>query len=523
MKKFLAVALVVMMILSTVVLSSCGKSESAMGDDVKNLSYWVPFSSTRAQTYNDILMYQQREKDSGVHIDFIHPASGTEAEQFNLLISSGDLPDMIEYDWSLYPGGPEKAIEDGIIIPIDDYLDKAPNFKKALESGGLAKTYSKGSTTDTGKHFGFTSLNIGDYRVFNGPCIRKDLLKKAGLSVPETIDEWTTALRKFKEMGIPSPLSGQLDYLCYTDHSNFVGAFGIGNRWYIDGNTIKYGPMQDEYKEFLTLLKMWYDEGLIDKDIATNESSLVDYKMLNNETAALPILYIGSGLGKYLPKMEQEHPDWDLVSTPYPVKNKGDINEFPTMEQDTVSMRTIAITSKCKNIEAAVKWCDFWYSDAGKMLTTFGVEGDTYTMVDGKPTYTDKILHNPEGMSVNEAMNFNFRAASACPGFNQVPEYLEQYYQYDKQKEAFKMWQENTEPGRKHLIQNLNPTMDETDTVASIKADLDTYVDEHIWNFVTGKESLDDYDSFRDTIKTKFRFDEYQKIMQAQLDRYNKK
>ena len=39
--------------------------------------------------------YQETEKKTGIHIEFQHPAVGQEKNQFNLLMSSGDYPDVI--------------------------------------------------------------------------------------------------------------------------------------------------------------------------------------------------------------------------------------------------------------------------------------------------------------------------------------------------------------------------------------------------------------------------------------------
>lgn len=34
-------------------------------------------------------------------------------------MADGNLPDLMEYNWGVdYPGGPEKAIRDGVIIPL---------------------------------------------------------------------------------------------------------------------------------------------------------------------------------------------------------------------------------------------------------------------------------------------------------------------------------------------------------------------------------------------------------------------
>ncbi|RKX89115.1 MAG: hypothetical protein DRZ90_17440, partial [Spirochaetes bacterium] len=50
---------------------------------------------------------------------------------------------------------------------------------------------------------------------------------------------------------------------------------------------------------------------------------------------------------------------------------------------------------------------DFIYSDEGRMLMNFGVEGDTYTLKGGKPVYTDKITANPEGLGFHESLVTN--------------------------------------------------------------------------------------------------------------------
>ena len=65
--------------------------------------------------------------------EFIHPPAGEEASNFNLMVASGDLPDLIEYSFLAYKGGPEKAIEDNVILDITDLMqEKAPNLSKQL-------------------------------------------------------------------------------------------------------------------------------------------------------------------------------------------------------------------------------------------------------------------------------------------------------------------------------------------------------------------------------------------------------
>lgn len=206
--------------------SGCGPEKFASEKETGiTLSYWANMDSnvsTRIQSYNEVSMYQQREKDSGIHINFLHPANGQAKEQFNLMIASRDLPDMIEYGWNNYQGGVQKAIDDGVITALNDYMQYAPNFSAALnDKNELSPIYRKGSLTDQGKYYGFTTLNIGDYRVFAGPAIRKDWLDELGLAVPETIDEWTEVLKAFKEQkGASVPLTGMLTLLATGNFSS---------------------------------------------------------------------------------------------------------------------------------------------------------------------------------------------------------------------------------------------------------------------------------------------------------------
>ena len=141
-KKLVTVALAGTVAAAVLGLTGCGGG----GSDIKqpeekatSFTYWVPMNAniaTRIQNYNEVAMYQQREKDSGIHIEFIHPALGQEAEQFNLMIASRDLPDLVEYNWVNYQGGVQKAIDDGVIIKLNDYIDQyAPNFKKTVSDG----------------------------------------------------------------------------------------------------------------------------------------------------------------------------------------------------------------------------------------------------------------------------------------------------------------------------------------------------------------------------------------------------
>ena len=82
------------------------------------LEYWMPLDATAAQvvsSYAENTAYQKAQEVTGINIEFIHPTVGEAQSQFNLLIVSGDLPDMIQYA-AFYSGGVYQGYEDGAYV-----------------------------------------------------------------------------------------------------------------------------------------------------------------------------------------------------------------------------------------------------------------------------------------------------------------------------------------------------------------------------------------------------------------------
>ena len=209
--KLIAVVLTVMLVSSLL----CGCGGTKMAREEGKYTYWVQLSSSVGQTqksYSDLLMYQEMQKRTGVEIEFMHPISGSSgSEPFQVLLASTELPDMIEYNWASYPGGADMAVENQVIIALNDYMEEcAPNYYSYME-GEKSKEfplYKLQTISEKGNYYGFKNLNIGTYRGFAGLIVRKDLLEKWGLDIPVTIDDWTNVFKVAKENGIKKPLTG---------------------------------------------------------------------------------------------------------------------------------------------------------------------------------------------------------------------------------------------------------------------------------------------------------------------------
>ncbi|GAA0134035.1 extracellular solute-binding protein [Paenibacillus sp. YSY-4.3] len=489
---------------------------------VKTLSYWGEINGNLIgvkASHDEIPFFQDWQKKTGVTLKFTAPPTGQVKEAMNVLLASGDLPDLIEYNFlGDFPGGPEKAISDGYIVRLNDLIDQyAPNLKKYLAENPDVDKMIK---TDSGSYYAFPFVRGDEYlRVFQGPIIRKDWLDELGLPVPETIDEWTETLRAFKEKkGAAAPLSFVSKPRFFNESGNgaFIGAFGVNRGFYQEDGVIKYGPAEPGFKEYLRVFHDWYKEGLIDKNAATADTKSLDSNIASGATGAT-IGNAGGGIGKWQPLVEANDAKAVLVGTPYPVLHKGDKPKFGQRNQAYASEGTVAITTAAKDPELAVRMLDYGYSEEGHLFFNFGTEGVSYNMENGYPTYTDLVLKNPDKLAPAQGISLYARGSYNGP-FIQDKRYAEQFFALQTQRDAVTTWQ-NTDSA-KYNLPPITPTPEESSEYAAIMNDINTLVDEMTLKIILGAEPIDQYESYVAKMKS-LKLDRAIEIQNAALERYN--
>ncbi|WP_028560190.1 extracellular solute-binding protein [Paenibacillus pinihumi] len=488
----------------------------------QKLTYWGEITGNLVgvkPTHQDVPFFQEWQKKTGVQLEFIAPPSGQGREAMNVLLASGDLPDLIEYNFlGDFPGGPERAIKEGYIVRLNDLIDQyAPNLKKYLQEN---PDIDKMVKTDSGSYYTFPFIRGDDYlKVFQGPIIRKDWLDDLGLPVPETIDEWTETLRAFKEKkGAAAPFSVVSKPRFFNDSGNgaFIGAFGVTRGFYQENGQIKFGPAEPGFKEYLNLFREWYKEGLIDKNVATADMKAVDSNMASGATGAT-VGNAGGGIGKWQPLVEGNDPKAVLVGTPYPVLQKGDTPKFGQRNQSFSSEGTVSITTALKNPEIAVRMLDYGYSEEGHMFFNFGTEGVSYNMEGGYPKYTDLLMKNPDKLAPAQAISMYARGSYNGP-FVQDKRYAEQFFALQTQRDAVSTWQKTD--AAKYNLPPLTPTPEESSEYATIMNDINTLVDEMTLKIILGSETLDQFESYIAKMKS-LKLDRAIEIQNAALERYN--
>ena len=203
--------------------------------------------------------------------------------------------------------------------------------------------------------------------------------------------------------------------------------------------------------------------------------------------------------------------------------DKGEISNFQQVFPAATS-KAIGISATCGNYEKAVEWCDYIYSDEGVVLQLFGIEGDTYTVqeIDGKQRYiyTDKILNYQDNgfTSLQNAM-WHYMLPCNAPGYNQHSDYLYNFYQMDRQKEAIETWNIAVDNAAKHILPTLTYTEEEAREIADIQEIAEPELEVALCDIILGKKSIDTYEDAIKQAKSNG-YDRWIEIAQGAYDRY---
>ena len=484
MKKALITALAIMMI--ALPAFAQGAQEAAAADDAPaKLTYWAPMS-TKIKNVNDfseLPYWQEVMKRTNTEIEFTNVSAENKilSEQFSILQVSSDLPDIVEYKWASYVGGPQSAIDDGFIIPLNDIFEKyCPNITKYLqEHPEIAKECS----TDDGTYYCFPFFRGYDYEnnglLFSeGTIYRMDILKSLGFeNAPETADELYEVLVAIKNAGVVEiPMSVRPDHI----NRVFAPAFDSWDSWYVEDGKVKHGYLEQNRYDYLSFLNKIYSEGLLDNDYMSVNKNGMNSMFLSGKIA------IGYNPGSLIATAVKTMENVKISSAKPLSAVKGRNSKFAKMNTvfDTSASSAAAITTSCKNVEAAARLLDYAYGEEGHLLANFGIEGVTYEMVDGYPTYTDFVNSNKD-----EVMS-KYMRCSVNGAMIQDPRYLEQYYDTKEQAAALSLWSQ-TDYG-KYMLPPVSIASEDGAKAASIINKVNTYAEEMETKFITGAIALNE-------------------------------
>jgi putative aldouronate transport system substrate-binding protein len=361
---------------------------------------------------------KELEKRCNVDIVIQGPmVSGNDYYQaVNVLLASGDLPDLIWYDWSRYSGGLPQAVADGIAVNYglnQDYMVKLPNWLKRVNSTEYIR---KSVILDEGGMALFPQVEEDALRyAYQGVGVRQDWLDRVGLKPPATVDELYTVLKAFKTKDANG--NGDPD-----DEIPFSGDSGL---WGIDWLIAPYGLKDEmfysdphkpgkltywtEYKDgqpftdALTTLAKWYQEGLFEPDWLTQTGDQLNAKILNDKVGMTHMWTANYEIWRdTIRKLKTGNVDnvrfygMEPLVGPEGVAYSY-INGFKGGASATNGTIITKAAEKAGKMDAALRLLDYMYSPEGTELISFGVKGVTFTEdPNGQKYWTDEVSNDPK-------------------------------------------------------------------------------------------------------------------------------
>ncbi len=511
--------IILAVLLSSAILVSCttmdlGYSE-AKGEDVyplnteNKLEIWCQLPEgvyKTNSTMNDIPLTKQLIKETGINISYTHPAYGSEVQQFNILLAMDELPDIVMHTWSALSGGSERYIQNQTILRLNDLIDKySPHFKKYIKENKDVDDLIK---TPSGNYYMYPCiLENQDMSVTSGLVIRDDLLRELNLDVPETIDEWDTVLRAFKDKGVKTPFGIE-----WSGPENvFAYAYNIYWGMYLDDGVVKYGPAEPAAADFLERLNIWYSDGLLDQNFAYPDRQVFRTGFAQGSIGATNG-HAGSMIGDMMDSVTDEN--YSLTAVPMPSLVKGEKSRVSTFDSRVLTYNEAAITQNCKVPEVAARFLDFGYSDRGHMLYNFGIEGESYNMVDGYPRYSELITNNPD-LSFWNAVSQYILSTKSGP-FVQDSRYMEQLYRLPQQKVAPSIWENEGDIQRMSAVKLTGEEMDE---VGRSFMEIRSYTGQMKVKFIMGLVPMSEYPVYVEQLR-EMGLDRVLEVYQAAYDRF---
>ncbi len=436
--------IIILSVLMVSMFSGCNNKSTVNNGKIDKkdytIKYWceIPASlAARVKNLGETEWAKKVNELTGINVEYIHPTAGQESAQFNLMLASKNLPDVIETNLygRHYSNGIHGALDEGLIIDLQELIDKkAPNLVEYLDKYPDVK---KGITMPDGQVHSLPFIGADNFNTFGGMILRKDYLDKFNLEVPETMDEWENVLYTFKKNGVKYPFIARQDAGLVTYPQPFATAYGVTPEFYLgDDGKVKFGYSDGDLKSYVTRMVKWQKDGIIDPEWYAQNAQVMRSKILNNEAGAF-FGFLGGEMGVIISTARNSgNAELKLVGAKYPSLNKGELQRYTRNKSPRFRDTTANITSASKQPEIVMEWLDkAYYSKEGVILSNYGTEGVSYSLENGEYIYTDLVMKNPEGLSMADVLTNYTRANVPRIGVT-LDGYFKQYYSEPSVRDA---------------------------------------------------------------------------------------
>lgn len=451
------------------------------------------------------------------------------------LATGADMPDIVNLE-QMDKSTAMQLGEQGVLVDVLPLVEQYSNgnIDKSINErlGGLWGTALTEQGSAFWVPFGIT-IKFADGSDFYSamvPVVRADWVEKLNMEMPTNIEEFKDLMRAFREQDANE--NGQQDeiMIAFTKDASpfemFGPLFGLPCEHVLvdTSDDVVKSPwlMKDQLTEYFKFFQEMTAEGILSKD-AINQSP--EYVLQQTK-----MNIVGAKNGFAMTDMYDgevaEYGGAYRGVFPYAVSNEEGYIQAAAATSETKRM---AITNACKDKEAAIRFLDILHSDEFTNLTSNGVEGVSYDMVDGKvvnKVYDDGLVFGSReywlegrirGGELWLALLGGCQEGTGESNVDYVKSF--QNYPYDDEIVDFVKGRAGDKYYFPGTYQLAAATPEESEREIAIMNDLKTYMDETAIKLAIGEYSIDDIDQYVNTMK-EMGLEEIIAIRQAQHDRY---
>ncbi len=459
-------------------------------------------------------VWQEAGRKTNIYLEgTLAQSNSNEDEAFNLMISSGKLPDIISFGRG---SDLEKLGRDGGLIPLNDLIaEYAPHIQEMLDADPAFRqvaTSLDGNIYTIPKNFELVSAEFY--------WVRQDWLDILGLEVPTTVDELYEVLTAFRnEDPNGNGLQDEIPLFDRTGPSmpdEYLALFDTSTTFYPRDGVMTFEPLdQENFVYGVKELAKWYSEGLIDPEILTRGAKSRDVLYSGNVGG---FTHDWPSTGNFNQSLAESIPGFQNVAIAPPADQNGNQIErsirYPSPGW--------SISSQCEDPVTVMKFFDYFFTEEGSALINWGIEGEHYVFNEsGEKEFTSLVMDRTDKtpLAYLRSIGAQYRV-----GMNQDAKY-EYAFMAPESKIAANLYDSNPEwyrPNTPILSGNLTlkyTAEDETE-YKRLLSQIEPYVDEMFQKWLLGTSTIDkDYDSFVRELK-KRGIDRALEINQKAYDTY---
>lgn len=363
-------------------------------------------------------------EETGVSVDFLHAGNDVNAE-FNVMMATDNLPDIITLDRWNSTSLIQTLMKSDMVAPLNKVIEQYDPYFSTLLPQSMIDWYTQAD----GNFYAIPNYYVSPELLAEHPevasdfsdrsngqiFVRQDIMDQLGITLEELRQEDTLieALKKVKAANIQyngvkvAPIYfGDKDKYIADSLGVLAGSFGAVSEAE-DGSYVDQRKTA-EYKGMLEFVNKLSRNNLLSLENFTSARNQIDEKLTQGAVfmmvgsiadfkSPVSLLYQADKKAKYV-SVDAIHSNDGALPQYGRALNKGWTLTF--------------INKKSKNVERAIQFIEYLYSEHGQTVSYFGKEGETYSV-----TEAGKFKLNDE---IQQAFSTDWNAASNTWGMESI-------------------------------------------------------------------------------------------------------